>query len=207
MPTQIVFETHSWSEDNERGIATGWLPGRLSERGRSAAAELGRRRRDDRIAAVFTSDLRRAVQTAEIAFAGTELPILHDWRLRECNYGSRNGTPSSSPSGTPPSCRVTYRDSAQWTGGFVAELAVANTGPAPISGWALTFRFGGDQTITSAWNATYSQAGADVTLGNLDWNRVIAPGAETSLGMQGRWTTSNAPPPAVALNGVACALQ
>ncbi|MBA2359285.1 MAG: histidine phosphatase family protein, partial [Actinobacteria bacterium] len=64
MSVEIVFETHSISTDNERGIATGWLPGLLSERGRTLAAELGERRRDDGIAAVFTSDLRRAVETA-----------------------------------------------------------------------------------------------------------------------------------------------
>ncbi|WP_436760237.1 histidine phosphatase family protein [Streptosporangium sp. V21-05] len=62
MPTEIVFETHSWSEDNDRGIATGWLPGRLSERGRHLAGELGERRREDDLAAVFTSDLTRAAQ-------------------------------------------------------------------------------------------------------------------------------------------------
>jgi broad specificity phosphatase PhoE len=92
---EIVFETHSWSTDNDRGIATGWLPGRLSERGRALAADLGHRRRDDRIAAVFTSDLRRAVETAEIAFGGTGIPILHDWRLRECDYGAANGGPAA----------------------------------------------------------------------------------------------------------------
>ena len=91
MAIQIVFETHSITEDNERGIATGWLPGRLSERGRAAARELGARRRNDSIEAVFTSDLRRAVETAEIAFDDTRIPIFHDWRLRECDYGERNG--------------------------------------------------------------------------------------------------------------------
>ena len=93
MATEIVFETHSWSTDNHRGVATGWLPGRLSERGRALAAELGERRRDDGITTVFTSDLRRAVETAEIAFAGTQMPILHDWRLRECDFGTGNGAP------------------------------------------------------------------------------------------------------------------
>ena len=34
MTTQIVFETHSVSTDNESGIATGWLDGQLSEEGR-----------------------------------------------------------------------------------------------------------------------------------------------------------------------------
>jgi hypothetical protein len=38
---EIVFETHSTTEDNEAGRATGWLPGRLSPRGRAEAAELG----------------------------------------------------------------------------------------------------------------------------------------------------------------------
>jgi 2,3-bisphosphoglycerate-dependent phosphoglycerate mutase len=88
----VVFETHSTSEDNEAGIATGWLPGRLSAAGREQARELGERRRDDGIEVVFTSDLGRAVETAEIAFAGTELSVVQDARLRECNYGRLNGT-------------------------------------------------------------------------------------------------------------------
>ena len=93
MSIDIVFETHSLTEDNERGIATGWLPGRLSERGRQLAAAMGRRRRDDDLAAVFSSDLRRCVETVEIAFGGTDIPILYDWRLRETDFGDRNGTP------------------------------------------------------------------------------------------------------------------
>src|SRR5258708_11446497 len=99
MPIEIVFETHALSEDNERGIATGWLPGRLSERGRANAADMGRRRRDDGIAAVFTSDLRRAAKTAEIAFGDTDISILYDWRLRERDFGTRNGS-------APPNHRI-----------------------------------------------------------------------------------------------------
>lgn len=90
---QIIFETHSISEDNERGAASGWLPGRLSERGRSLARELGARRRDDGVAAVFCSDLMRASETATIAFADTRIQVFLDWRLRECNYGDQNGRP------------------------------------------------------------------------------------------------------------------
>ncbi len=90
MDTQIVFETHSISEDNENGIATGWHDGRLSAHGRMLAVELGARRRQDGIQCVFTSDLGRAVETARIAFADLHVPILADWRLRECDYGSLN---------------------------------------------------------------------------------------------------------------------
>lgn len=93
---EVVFETHSLSVDNERGIATGWLEGQLSDEGRLLAAELGSRRRDDGLSEVYTSDLRRAVETAAIAFAETAIPIHVDARLRECNYGSMNGMPVSS---------------------------------------------------------------------------------------------------------------
>ncbi|WP_413807066.1 histidine phosphatase family protein [Streptomyces sp. OE57] len=84
MAVDIAYETHSITEDNENGIATGWLPGRLSAAGRRVAAELGDRRRHDNFAAVFVSDLHRAMETAQIAFAGTTIPIHQDPRLREC---------------------------------------------------------------------------------------------------------------------------
>ena len=90
---QLVYETHAITTDNEAGVATGWLPGRLSERGRATAAELGARRRDDGLAAVIVSDLERALETVRIAFAGSPIPVVVDARLRECNYGRRNGMP------------------------------------------------------------------------------------------------------------------
>lgn len=92
--TEVVFETHSWTEDNERQRSTGWRPGRLSAKGRELASELGGRRRADQLDAVLVSDLRRAVETAEIAFGGTDIPVLLDWRLRECDFGDLNGEPS-----------------------------------------------------------------------------------------------------------------
>jgi broad specificity phosphatase PhoE len=90
---ELVYETHSLTLDNERGFATGWLPGELSPVGREQARELGERRREDGIARVFSSDLRRAVETVEIAFAGSALPVHRDARLRECDYGELNGAP------------------------------------------------------------------------------------------------------------------
>jgi 2,3-bisphosphoglycerate-dependent phosphoglycerate mutase len=120
MPIEIVFETHALSEDNERGIATGWRPGRLCERGRANAADMGRRRRDDGIAAVFTSDLRRAAETAEIAFGDTDIPILYDWRLRECDLGTRNGSPASEVSED----RLDYCD-RPYPGGESHDQAIA----------------------------------------------------------------------------------
>jgi broad specificity phosphatase PhoE len=95
MTIEIVFETHSLTTNNEVGIATGWLPGKLSEQGREFARELGRRRRNDGIDAAFVSDLARAVETAEIALGDGGIPMQQDSRLRECNYGELNGARSS----------------------------------------------------------------------------------------------------------------
>ncbi|GAA2260983.1 MULTISPECIES: histidine phosphatase family protein [Kitasatospora] len=92
MAVEIIYETHATTTDNEAGIGTGWLPGRLSELGRRQAGELGERRRADGLAAVFTSDLHRAVETARIAFPEGGPEIHQDIRLRECDYGDLNGT-------------------------------------------------------------------------------------------------------------------
>jgi 2,3-bisphosphoglycerate-dependent phosphoglycerate mutase len=126
---QIVFEKHATSEDNERGIATGWLPGALSAVGRRQAAELGRRRGNDGIAAVFSSDLARAVQTATIAFGATAIPVLLDWRLRECNYGDLNGSSAAELRARrgefvdrPYPRGESWRQAAARVGGFVADM-------------------------------------------------------------------------------------
>ena len=49
----------------------------------------------DPIAAAYSSDLRRAVRTAEIALAGREVPHVRDRRLREIDYGLLTQAPAS----------------------------------------------------------------------------------------------------------------
>lgn len=135
MSVAVVFETHSTSTDNERGIATGWNQGALSAAGREQARQLGRRRRDDGLAVVFTSDLRRAVETAEIAFAGSPLPIVQDRRLRECNYGDLNGMPRAQLGqerlqrlDEPFPGGESWRQAVARVGRFLAELAQERDG-------------------------------------------------------------------------------
>jgi broad specificity phosphatase PhoE len=90
---EIIFEYHSTSVDNEAGVASGWRDPPLSEKGREEAQELGERRQAERFDAVFCSDLRRAVETAEIAF-GAVAPVRRDRRLREYDYGTMTGAPA-----------------------------------------------------------------------------------------------------------------
>lgn len=130
MTVEIIYESHSTTEDNERGIATGWQPGKLSEQGRRRAAELGARYRHANLAVVFTSDLHRAAQTAEIAFPGASTPIRFDPRLRECNYGTLNGRPTAVVAGerathidTPFPGGQSYREVIEATSDFLHDLA------------------------------------------------------------------------------------
>lgn len=136
MTVEIVYETHSTSADNERGIATGWQDGELSSRGREQAAELGRRRRDDGIAAVYASDLGRAVETARIAFGGGGgIPVHHDARLRECDYGTLNGAAVGEVTAVrrghvdePFPGGESYRQVVERTRAFLDDVAVRHDG-------------------------------------------------------------------------------
>ncbi len=94
-PRVVVFETHATSLDNEAGLASGWFDVGLSPRGDQQARELGERRGRDAFAAVYCSDLTRAVRTAEIAFGERGVPIVRDARLRECDYGALTRHPAA----------------------------------------------------------------------------------------------------------------
>jgi len=126
---ELVYETHSLTVDNEAEVATGWLPGRLSPAGREQALRLGERRRADGLAAVFASDLGRAVETAELAFGDSGIPVLLDWRLRECDYGDLNGEPAERVAAvrgrhldTPYPGGESYRRVVERTASFLGDL-------------------------------------------------------------------------------------
>jgi poly(hydroxyalkanoate) depolymerase family esterase len=115
--------------------------------------------------------------------------------------------PTSPPPTSPPpggTCHVTYTKSSEWAGGFVANVTINNTGTSTINGWKLTFTFPGDQKITSGWNATVTQSGEGVTATNASYDATIAPGGNTSAGLQGTWTSSDSAPTSFSVNGTAC---
>jgi broad specificity phosphatase PhoE len=89
----IVYFTHGTTTHDEKGIATGWSPGELSELGRKQSIELGESIRNSGFDVVFCSDLKRAVDTAVLMFRG-HVNILQDGRLREINLGDLTNTNS-----------------------------------------------------------------------------------------------------------------
>ena len=85
---KIIFEPHSTSEDNENQLSSGWNDVDLSKAGVAQAKQLGRRYKNTKLDAIFASDLKRARQTATLAFGNLQPNRLYlDWRLREINYG------------------------------------------------------------------------------------------------------------------------
>ncbi len=92
MSVKITYFVHGTTFDNEQDLATGWLPGELSPTGRSQANDLGKQVKHIKFDAILSSDLHRAVESAEIGF-GYRYHIIQDKRLRECNYGDFNGQP------------------------------------------------------------------------------------------------------------------
>jgi lysophospholipase L1-like esterase len=100
-------------------------------------------------------------------------------------------------------CRVEYRVTSQWQGGFGATVGVTNVGD-PVTGWRLTWTFPAGQTVTQLWNGTVTQSGAQVTVVNASWNGGVGTGGTVSVGFNGSWTGGNPAPTDFALNGVAC---
>jgi 2,3-bisphosphoglycerate-dependent phosphoglycerate mutase len=96
MTTTLILLRHGNSEWNTRNLFTGWVDVDLSEQGRAEAKKAG-----ELIAASgivpdiqYTSLLKRAIHTADIALAEADLdwlPVKRSWRLNERHYGALQG--------------------------------------------------------------------------------------------------------------------
>ncbi|MBQ9187038.1 MAG: histidine phosphatase family protein [Prevotella sp.] len=91
METIIFLVRHGETVDNARQIMQGQTQGELNEKGRAQAQTVARRMAAETVDAVVSSDLRRAVQTAEIIAVQHGLPVLTTPLLRERDWGSFTG--------------------------------------------------------------------------------------------------------------------
>lgn len=94
---------HGESTWNTLGLAQGHRDdAELTERGVAQAGAAAEQFRSLQITAIFTSDLRRALQTAKVFGHVLGLAVVRDARLRERSLGVLEGTPLAvvSPSAT-----------------------------------------------------------------------------------------------------------
>ena len=93
MAIKITYFVHGTTTDNENNISSGWKDVGLSKLGVRQSKELPNKIGDKKFDVIFCSDLKRAIDSAEISFKG-KVPIKQDKRLRECNYGDLNSKSS-----------------------------------------------------------------------------------------------------------------
>lgn len=93
MSIKITYFVHGTTTDNEEEISSGWKNVALSDLGVQQSIDLKGKIDIKSFDTVFCSDLKRAVDSANLTFKGM-VPIKIDSRLRECNYGLFNGKPS-----------------------------------------------------------------------------------------------------------------
>lgn len=88
MQTKIIYFVHGTTYDNASKKCSGWKQVELNELGKEQAANLGKNT-PYKFDVLFSSDLIRAIDSANIAFPNIEKH--QDARLRECNYGDYDG--------------------------------------------------------------------------------------------------------------------
>jgi len=93
MAVKITYFVHGTTIDNQNNISSGWSDTKLSNLGKEQSIKLKDQIDGKIFDTVFCSDLKRAVESAELTFKG-KVPIVIDSRLRECNYGQFNGNKS-----------------------------------------------------------------------------------------------------------------
>jgi len=88
---KLLLVRHGVTEFNDTRRFMGHSDIDMSDAGHKQVEKLRDRLANEKIDAVYSSDLRRALETAEIVLAGRELDIVGCPELRECNYGSCEG--------------------------------------------------------------------------------------------------------------------
>lgn len=109
----------------------------------------------------------------------------------------------------PTSCRVQYRVTTSWQGGFQTSITINNTGSTPIpAGWTLRFVFANGQRVTDDWGGVSTQDEVRVPLVNEAWDAAIPAGGSVSgVGFNATWdNVTNSPPARFTLNTTQCAI-
>ncbi len=89
MSVKIIYFVHGSTYDNASGKCSGWKQVELNELGKEQAINLGKLTQDIKFDIIYTSDLIRAIDSANLAWPNANK--IQDSRLRECNYGDYDG--------------------------------------------------------------------------------------------------------------------
>lgn len=88
---RLILVRHGESEHNAKEIMQGHLHSELTKRGKEQASKTAKALKDEKIGVIFSSDLKRASQTAAIINKYHKLDIKHLKDLRERSFGKFEG--------------------------------------------------------------------------------------------------------------------
>ncbi|MCX6762006.1 MAG: histidine phosphatase family protein [Candidatus Moranbacteria bacterium] len=88
---KLYIVRHGRTVDNAKFILQGHRPGKLSKEGLRQAEKVAERLKDIKFDVIYSSDLKRVVDTAEKIIVHHEAPIYFKENLRERNLGSYQG--------------------------------------------------------------------------------------------------------------------
>jgi predicted carbohydrate-binding protein with CBM5 and CBM33 domain len=111
--------------------------------------------------------------------------------------GQVTGIGSGAPPPPTTACTASYKITNTWPGGFQGQVTVTNPTTSTMDGWTVSWDMANDETITSAWSGTLSQAGSLATVTNASWNNMLAPGASTSFGFTANEASSPVAPASI----------
>ncbi|MGB7604368.1 MAG: alpha-ribazole phosphatase [Lutisporaceae bacterium] len=89
--TRLYLVRHGETEFNKRGCYYGWTDCELSQNGVGQAELLHEVFQEIKLDVTISSDLKRAVDTANIICSGKDIEVHRDTRLRELNFGAWEG--------------------------------------------------------------------------------------------------------------------
>ena len=87
---KLILVRHGETEENAQDVLQGWLPGHLSKKGKEQSEKVANLLKSAKFDIVYTSDLKRCVDTTKIIVKNHKIKVIKEKLLRERNFGEFN---------------------------------------------------------------------------------------------------------------------
>lgn len=91
MRTRLILIRHAQAEGNVRGEFHGWTDGNITQKGHLQSKCVAQRLKDFGIEVIYSSPLKRAIQTAQYISQEINVPITISEAIKEINGGDWDG--------------------------------------------------------------------------------------------------------------------
>jgi len=102
MLTRLILVRHAEAEGNLNRVFHGWTDSSITEKGHLQAQRAAERLKDEQIDVIYSSSMKRTLQTAEYISRIKMLPIIRTDKLKEINGGDWEGRGWDELAGTWP---------------------------------------------------------------------------------------------------------